>query len=54
MWKLFKKSPEDKLKNEYKKLMDESYRLSTLNRKESDKKYVEAEAIMDKLESIKV
>jgi hypothetical protein len=54
MFGLFKKqSEEDKLRKQYKKLMDESYRLSTTDRKLSDIKRQEAEAIMDQLDELK-
>lgn len=54
MFSIFKKtSEEDKLRKQYKKLMDESYRLSTTDRKQSDIKRQEAEEIMDKLDELK-
>lgn len=54
MFGLFKKKSEvDKLNDQYKKLMDESYRLSTVNRIESDLKRAEAEEILKKIDAIK-
>lgn len=54
MFSLFKKpSKEDQLRKQYKKLMDESYRLSTTDRKQSDLKRQEAEAIMDQLDELR-
>lgn len=53
MFGLFKKkSPVDKLQDEYKKLMEESYRLSTSDRKASDLKRAEAEDVLKQLEAI--
>lgn len=54
MFGLFKKKSEvEKLSAQYKKLMEESYKLSHSNRKASDFKRAEAEAIMDKIEKLK-
>lgn len=53
MWQLFKRTPEKKLRKEYARLMNEAYRLSTINRMEADKKYALAEDIMNKLEALK-
>ncbi|WP_367180202.1 Lacal_2735 family protein [uncultured Lacinutrix sp.] len=51
MFGLFKtKSKLDKLHEEYKKLLEESYKLSTKNRTESDIKQAEAQAILDQIE----
>ena len=53
MFGIFKKKTEaEKLNKEYDKLMEEGYRLSTINRKASDEKYAEANKIMEKLEKI--
>ena len=50
MFSFFKKPTEkEKLQKQYIKLMEQSNKLSTSNRKESDKKYVEAEAIAKKI-----
>ncbi|UII29552.1 Lacal_2735 family protein [Fulvivirga maritima] len=37
---------------QYKKLLEESYKLSHSNRKESDKKRAEAEEILNQIESL--
>ena len=51
MFGIFKsKSKLDKLQDEYKKLLEASYKLSTTNRSESDKKQAEAQAILDQIE----
>jgi hypothetical protein len=53
MFGLFKKKSEvDILNDKYKKLMDESYRLSHTNRKESDLKRAEAEEVLNKIEAL--
>ena len=53
MFGLFKKkSPIDKLQAEYKKLMEESFRLSTTDRSASDAKRAEAEEIAKQIEEL--
>jgi hypothetical protein len=53
MFGLFKKKSEKQvLVEQYKKLMKESHSLSTTDRTESDKKYAEAQEIMDKADKI--
>lgn len=53
MFGLFKpKSEKEKLQQQYKRLLEESHRLSTMNRKLSDQKAYEAEEIMKKLEAL--
>tara|TARA_R100001015_G_C4607794_1_gene162931 strand:+ start:238 stop:414 length:177 start_codon:yes stop_codon:yes gene_type:complete len=53
MFSIFKKkSPKDKLSKQYKKLMEESHRLSTTNRKASDLKRMEAEEVLKKIEDL--
>jgi hypothetical protein len=47
-----KKSKKEVLEEKYKKLMQESFELSTSNRSEADKKYVEAEAVMIEIEKL--
>jgi len=47
-----KKSEKDKLHNQYEKLMRESYVLSTTNRKASDLKAAEANALLAKIEQL--
>ena len=50
MFGLFKKkSPIDKLQAKYKKLMEESFRLSTIDRSASDAKSAEAELISKRI-----
>ncbi len=47
MFGLFKKKTQiEKLQKTYDSLMNESYKLSRINRKESDQKYAEADAIL--------
>ncbi len=53
MFNLFRKQSElDKLKKKYEQLMQESYRLSTTDRKASDLKRAEAEAIADQIAAL--
>lgn len=53
MFRLFKKKTEaEKLVIKYDKLMEEGYKLSTINRKASDEKYAEANKILERLEKI--
>lgn len=53
MWGLFKKKSEkEKLQQQYKRLMESSYRLSHTDRKASDQKAAEADEIMKKIESM--
>jgi len=54
MFNLFKKKSEvDKLSDKYKKLMEESYKLSTSNRKQSDAKRAEAEEVLKKIDVLR-
>ncbi len=54
MFNLFKKPSElEKLKKQYEKLMQESYQLSTTDRKASDIKRAEAEEIAMKIEALR-
>lgn len=53
MFGLFKKKPEvDKLQKKYENLMKEWHALSSINRSESDKKYVEAETVQKQIEAL--
>lgn len=53
MFGLFKsKDPKEKLLKEYKKLQEEAFNLSKIDRKAADMKYAEAEEIMNKIESL--
>jgi len=54
MFGLFKKTSElDKLQKQYEKLMADWHKLSTTNRAESDKKYAEAQKIIEQIEILK-
>ena len=54
MFNLFKKkSPIEKLQEEYKKLSEEAFKLSKINRQQSDAKQVEAEAVLKKIDELK-
>jgi hypothetical protein len=53
MFSIFKKDPIKKLEQDYKKYMEEYFRLSTSNRAESDKAYAKAEEIMIQIEKLK-
>ncbi|MEW7280164.1 Lacal_2735 family protein [Aquimarina sp. 2201CG1-2-11] len=51
MIRLFKKrSQTEILRDKFEKLMSQWHKLSSVNRKESDKKYAEAQEILAKLE----
>ena len=45
-----KKSKLDKLQDQYKSLLEQSYKLSTTNRSERDKKQAEAQKILEQIE----
>jgi hypothetical protein len=54
MIKLFKKkSPIDKLYDQYEKKMKEAHKLSTSNRSASDAKVAEADAILKQIDQLK-
>ncbi|EDP70488.1 hypothetical protein FBALC1_07013 [Flavobacteriales bacterium ALC-1] len=54
MFGLFKKTSElDKLQYKYEKLMADWHKLSTTNRAESDKKYAEAQKIIEQIDILK-
>ena len=54
MFGLFKKKTTlEKLELKYKRLLDESYKLSTIDRKKSDLKRAEAEAVIEEIEALK-
>jgi hypothetical protein len=54
MFGLFKKkSEEEKLQEKYRKLMEEGFKLQSINRSDSDQKYLEADAILKKIEALK-
>ncbi|MGM0376661.1 MAG: Lacal_2735 family protein [Bacteroidota bacterium] len=50
---LFKKDPVVKLQKKYDKLMEEAYKLSTINRKLSDEKYAEADEVLKRIKALK-
>lgn len=53
MFGLFKKkSPADKLRAEYRKLMEEAFNLSKTDRTASDRKTAEADKIMSQIEAL--
>ncbi|CAI8372554.1 MAG: Uncharacterised protein [Flavobacterium sp. SCGC AAA160-P02] len=47
-----KKTTLQKLEEQYKKKMKEGYDLQSINRKDSDQKYLEAQQILDKIEAL--
>ncbi len=47
-----KKSPLQKLNNTHRKLLEEAHKLSTINRKLSDEKYVEADILSKEIEKL--
>jgi hypothetical protein len=54
MFGLFKKKSEvEKLQEQYKKLMEEAYKLQSINRRDSDAKYLEADDILKNIEALK-
>lgn len=54
MFGLFKKKTKiERLTERYDKLMEESFRLSKVNRKASDQKYAEADEVMKEMEKLK-
>ena len=53
MLNLFKrKTPRNKLETEYRRLLAEAHRLSTINRAASDQKRAEAEAVLVKMDRL--
>jgi len=51
--KLFKRKTEaEKLSDKYDLLMKEAYKLSKINRTESDKKYLEADKVLSELNQV--
>jgi hypothetical protein len=44
-----KKTEADRLRKRYQRLMEEAYRISRTDRKASDKKYAEADAVMQRI-----
>ena len=53
MFGLFKKKSQlQKYQELYKKLMEDAYKLQSINRSDSDQKYLEADLILKKIESL--
>lgn len=53
MFGIFKKKSEvDKLQEKYKKIMEEAYKLQSINRTDSDTKYKEADDILKEIEAL--
>ena len=52
MFGIFKKDPRKALQKQYKSLMEESYRLSTVDRMQSDLKRAEAEEVLKKMDEL--
>jgi hypothetical protein len=48
-----KKTEEEKLQEKYKKLMEEAFKLQTVNRSDSDQKYLEADNVLKQIEALK-
>ena len=50
---LFKRTtPKEKLNKKYRKLLEESKSLSTINRKEADRFYAEAEEVLNQIKKL--
>ena len=47
-----KKSPKEKLNEKYAKLLKEAHQLSTVDRRKSDEKVAEAEAVLNQLKEL--
>jgi hypothetical protein len=53
MFGIFKKKSEaDKLQDRYKKVMEEAYKLQSINRTDSDTKYKEADDILNEIDAL--
>lgn len=54
MFKIFKKKSKlDKLGEQYRKLLKEAHKISTIDRRASDAKFVEAQLILNEIDKIK-
>lgn len=53
MFGLFKKDPVAKLQAEYKRLMEESFKMSTSNRTKADELAAKADAIAQQIDKLK-
>lgn len=49
---LRKKTPVEKLQDQYKKLMSEWHELSSIDRAASDEKYLQAQRVLDEIDKI--
>lgn len=47
-----RKSKKEKLQEKYEKLMQESFNLSKINRKQADAKYAEAEEVLKQIDKL--
>lgn len=53
MFGIFKKKSEvEKLQEKYKKLMEDAYKLQSINRTDSDSKYKEADDVLKEIEKL--
>jgi phosphomevalonate kinase len=53
MFGLFKKKSEvEKLQEKYKKVMEEAFKLQSINRTDSDSKYLEADNLLKNIEKL--
>ncbi|MEN8912542.1 MAG: Lacal_2735 family protein [Polaribacter sp.] len=48
-----KKTAVEKLEEKYKKVMEEGFKLQSINRSDSDEKYLEADNILKEIEQLK-
>ena len=48
-----KKTAVEKLEEKYKKVMEECFKLQSINRSDSDEKYLEADNILKEIEKLK-
>jgi len=48
-----KKTAVEKLEEKYKKVMEEGFKLQSINRSDSDEKYLEADNILKEIEKLK-
>ena len=48
-----KKTAVEKLEEKYKKVMEEGFKLQSINRSDSDEKYLEADTILKEIEKLK-
>jgi hypothetical protein len=54
MFGIFKRKTKlEKLEEQYRQLLDEAYKLSTINRRQSDQKTAEANEILKQIEALK-